>query len=62
MRSERTQAAVGQKDYDDIRQPGLRFYDEDTRPSSEFQTSGFNTPRVSEETLEIEVRQSEDLV
>jgi hypothetical protein len=32
----------------------IGFYDEETRPSAEFQTSGFNTPRVSQETLESE--------
>jgi hypothetical protein len=30
----------------------IGFYDEDARPSAEFQTSGFNTPRMSQETLE----------
>ena len=29
----------------------VRFYDAEERVSSEFQTSGFNTPRQSEETL-----------
>ena len=32
-------------------QPFLHGYDADARESSEFQTSGFNTPRQSEETL-----------
>jgi len=32
-------------------QPILKFYDEAARPSSEFMTSGCNTPRMSEETL-----------
>lgn len=37
-------------------EPFLHAYDADARESSEFQTSGFNTPRQSEETL----RQSEE--
>ena len=32
-------------------QPFLHGYDADARESSEFQTSGFNTPRQSEDTL-----------
>lgn len=32
-------------------QPFLHAYDADARESSEFQTSGFNTPRQSEDTL-----------
>jgi hypothetical protein len=47
---------------DDARQPMIGFYDEDARPSVEFQTSGFNTPRVSQETLESEGGKSCELV
>lgn len=43
-------------------QPILKFYDEAARPSSEFMTSGCNTPRMSEETLGSERRVSGDLV
>jgi hypothetical protein len=43
-------------------QPILKFYDEAARPSSEFMTSGCNTPRMSEETLGSEGRVSGDLV
>jgi len=43
-------------------QPILKFYDETTRPSSEFMTSGCNTPRMSQETLGSEGRRSGDLV
>lgn len=43
---------------DDGRQPMIGFHDEDTRPSAEFLTSGFNTPRVSQETLESSDRHS----
>lgn len=39
-----------------------RFYDDDERESSEFQTSGFNTPRQSEETLASSMRTSGDLL
>jgi hypothetical protein len=38
----------------------LHAYDGDARESSEFQTSGFNTPRQSEETLRSEVRVSRE--
>ena len=46
-------SAAGGKDGDDgmAGQPILKFYDETARPSSEFMTSGCNTPRMSEETL-----------
>jgi hypothetical protein len=44
-------------------QPILKFYDETTaRPSSEFMTSGCNTPRMSQETLESERRGDWNLV
>lgn len=43
-------------------QPILKFYDEAARPSSEFMTSGCNTPRMSEETLGSVGRLSGDLV
>lgn len=43
-------------------QPILTFYDEATRPSSEFMTSGCNTPRMSEETLGSEGRGGGDSV
>jgi len=36
----------------------MHAYDGDARESSEFQTSGFNTPRQSEETLRSEARVS----
>jgi len=39
-------------------QPFMHAYDGDARESSEFQTSGFNTPRQSEETLRSEARVS----
>ncbi|KAM0715902.1 hypothetical protein Q7P37_008416 [Cladosporium fusiforme] len=42
----------------EVRQSLMRGYDEDARESSEFQTSGFNTPRQSVETLRSEVRSS----
>jgi hypothetical protein len=42
------------------REPFLHAYDGDARESSEFQTSGFNTPRQSEETLRSEVRGSRE--
>ena len=48
-------------------QPFMHAYDGDARESSEFQTSGFNTPRQSEdtlrpsgETLRSEVRESRE--
>jgi hypothetical protein len=47
---------------DTAEQPILRFYDEQARPSSEFQTSGCNTPRMSQETLGSSTRFSGDLV
>ena len=47
---------------DGFYQPTIRFYDEDESPPSEFHTSGFNTPRASQETLGSSERQSEDLV
>ena len=43
-------------------QPILKFYDEAARPSSEFMTSGWNTPRMIEETLGSEGRDGGDLV
>jgi hypothetical protein len=43
-------------------QPILKFYDEAARPSSEFMTSGCNTPRMSQETLDSERRGGGDLV
>jgi len=52
----------GKDDIDTADQPILRFYDEQARPSSEFQTSGCNTPRMSQETLATSMRSSEDLV
>lgn len=42
----------------EIRQSLMRGFDEDARESSEFQTSGFNTPRQSAETLRSSVRSS----
>ena len=41
-------------------QPFLHGYDAGARESSEFQTSGFNTPRQSEETLRSEARVSRE--
>jgi len=55
----------GKSDDDEANQPMIGFYDEtdtDARPSDEFLTSGFNTPRVSQETLESCERRSGELV
>jgi len=41
-------------------QPFMHAYGENARESSEFQTSGFNTPRQSEETLRSEARESRE--
>ena len=53
-RPDAIEAFTGNGKGDEAHQPMIGFYDEDTRPSDEFQTSGFNTPRVSQETLESE--------
>jgi hypothetical protein len=45
----------------DTSQVSAHFYDDDAR-MSEFQTSGFNTPRQSEETLASSTRTSGDLL
>ena len=62
LRLERNDAFAAGKDDDTADQPILRFYDEQARPSSEFQTSGCNTPRMSQDTLGSSTRQSRDLV
>jgi len=53
---------VGRRDDGVDGQPILKFYDEAARPSSEFMTSGCNTPRLSEETLGSEGVGGGDLV
>jgi hypothetical protein len=50
LRVSRSAADPESGDKDIVRTP-IRFYDDGERVSSEFQTSGFNTPRRSEETL-----------
>lgn len=50
LRVSRSAAGPESGDKDTVR-TAVRFYDNDERVSSEFQTSGFNTPRRSEETL-----------
>jgi len=58
-------AADPQSDDKDTVQPRTHFYDDDgddARVSSEFQTSGFNTPRQSQETLASSTKTSGDLL
>jgi hypothetical protein len=62
LRPDRTENLAGRKGDNGAREPIMSFYNDDERPSSEFQTSGFNTPRVSQDTLNSSVRQSGDLV
>lgn len=53
---------AGERDDGVNGQPILKLYNEAARPSSEFMTSGCNTPRMSEETLGSEGRGGGDLV
>lgn len=62
MRLERNGAYAARKDGGLNARPILKFYDDTARPSSEFMTSGCNTPRMSQETLGSEVRGSGELV
>lgn len=62
MRLERNVTRAQGKNDAEVNQPILRFYDEQARPSSDYQTSGCNSPRMSQETLEGSQRQSGDLV
>jgi hypothetical protein len=61
-RSNGIETFADRKDDGGAHEPIMSFYDDHERPSSEFQTSGFNTPRVSQDTLDSSVRQSGDLV
>jgi hypothetical protein len=62
LRPDSTEILAGRKGDNGVREPIMGFYNDHGRPSSEFQTSGFNTPRVSQDTLNSSVRQSGDLV
>ena len=62
LRLERNGAYAARKDDGVNGRQILKFYDEALRPSSEFMTSGCNTPRMSQETLGSEVRCSGELV
>jgi hypothetical protein len=61
IRVSRSTADQDGGDKDNIRS-SPHFYDDGARVSSEFQTSGFNTPRQSEETLASSTRTSGELL